>query len=183
MTKSGTTELTTVVGSAAELMPGLESQWASLVKTSDVSSPFVSWGWYNAWLTAFCPSGDAQLIAVFDGDRLVGALPLWLNNSTMTSWVNTHSFRWSLLCERGNDRAARALASRLVQVENWDSCHLNYAVSDKNSRKKAPIQVAMAAAVPTSPCGRYSNLSVIGIRRSNPMPAGTRPFSSPCRTI
>lgn len=132
--------LTVVVGSAGELMPDLKTQWEDLVRASDVSIPFISWAWYDAWLDAFCPREDARLVAVFDDKRLVAALPFRVRGQRgsygaqeITSWVNTHSFRWGLLCERGNDSAARALAKQLIQLEEWDSCVLNYAVSDSQA--------------------------------------------------
>jgi CelD/BcsL family acetyltransferase involved in cellulose biosynthesis len=68
-------------------------------------------GWLSAWFDAF-GDGEPLVLAVRDGERLAGVLPLMARRGRLRSPTNTHTPSFDLLAE--DSEMARALAVELL---------------------------------------------------------------------
>jgi CelD/BcsL family acetyltransferase involved in cellulose biosynthesis len=57
----------------------LGGDWDSLVRGMPRPSPFLLHGWLRAWWAEYHTYGDLAVEAAFDGDRLVGAIPVYVD--------------------------------------------------------------------------------------------------------
>jgi CelD/BcsL family acetyltransferase involved in cellulose biosynthesis len=75
------------------------------------ASPFVRPGWFAAWFDAF-GDGEPTVLAVRDGERLAGVLPLVARRRRLRSPTNTHTPVFDLVAE--DAETARVLAGELL---------------------------------------------------------------------
>jgi CelD/BcsL family acetyltransferase involved in cellulose biosynthesis len=57
----------------------LGGDWDSLVREMPRPSPFLLHGWLLAWWAEYHTYGDLAVEAAFDGDRLIGAIPVYVD--------------------------------------------------------------------------------------------------------
>jgi CelD/BcsL family acetyltransferase involved in cellulose biosynthesis len=67
----------------------LREQWDRLAARQ--GSPFGRHAWFWAWWSAFGSRGRLSICAVWRGERLVAALPLWRQNGTLRAMANVHT--------------------------------------------------------------------------------------------
>jgi CelD/BcsL family acetyltransferase involved in cellulose biosynthesis len=95
-------------GRFAELQQG----WDRLAAPQQ--APFARHGWYWAWWSAFGAGGQLSVCAVWRGERLVAALPLWRRGETLRAMSNVHTpvFQVPAFDRRARDAAfAAAIAT------------------------------------------------------------------------
>src|SRR5919112_6577320 len=84
MTASGTavdgTELRVVVLKNTQAFTALKEDWEDLYYNSPFSTPFQSWSWLYSWWESFGEGYELRLITVWNGDLLVGVIPLMLEH-------------------------------------------------------------------------------------------------------
>lgn len=61
-----------------ENFAALEEEWEDLHRNSPRSTPFQSWAWLYSWWEAYGEGYEPRIVAVRDGDLLVGIIPLML---------------------------------------------------------------------------------------------------------
>lgn len=59
----------------------LEPEWDNLVQSMDRPSPYLLHGWLSAWCRHYAPDGALRIHTVHEGNRLVGAFPLFVSRS------------------------------------------------------------------------------------------------------
>jgi len=62
----------------------LKAEWDPLVASSAARGPFLSWEWQNLWWQTFADGAEAWLLAVREGDTLVGIAPLMSRQGQLT---------------------------------------------------------------------------------------------------
>lgn len=106
-------------------------------------------GWFLEASRALLQSADAQLLTVYDGDRLIGALPLVLDPEYgrmklvhVETWLHYHSFLGTPLLRRGEEIAAWTAMLAALDASRWSKglIHLTGLV------EHGPAHVALLAA-------------------------------------
>jgi len=89
-----------ILDGLASVVPG---EWDALVGNG---SPFLEWGWLASLEEAGCVGAETgwlpQHLALFDGDRLVGACPLYVKGHSQGEFVFDHG--WADAAERAGLR-------------------------------------------------------------------------------
>jgi len=62
---------------SAEQFAELRVAWDDLVERSAAPTVFLTWEWLSAWWDVYGEGRELRVVAVWDGDRLVGAAPLY----------------------------------------------------------------------------------------------------------
>ena len=85
----------------------LAGVWDETVRRSTVS-PFLRYGWFDAWWRAFGGGGMPHVVAAWRGEELAGLLPLWRDpNGVLRSMTNQHSPEFMIVAD--DEAAERAL--------------------------------------------------------------------------
>jgi CelD/BcsL family acetyltransferase involved in cellulose biosynthesis len=66
---------TTVLG-GPDCMAEIRAEWQDLAKNSPTATPFQTWEWQNTWLAFYRRTKKPHLVAVYEGEDLVGLMPL-----------------------------------------------------------------------------------------------------------
>jgi CelD/BcsL family acetyltransferase involved in cellulose biosynthesis len=101
-----------------------EKRWNVLLERSGVPSVFLAWQWQTAWADAFLAGRPLHLLAVLDGDDLIGLLPLYEEEPgrcQLVGGVDVSDYL-DLLCVAGREEEVwRALlAARAGDPGVWD---------------------------------------------------------------
>ena len=56
----------------------MEEEWDDLYRGAPLSTPFQSWAWLYSWWEFYGEGCQLRIVAVRDGDLLVGLVPLML---------------------------------------------------------------------------------------------------------
>jgi CelD/BcsL family acetyltransferase involved in cellulose biosynthesis len=67
-----------IVINDAQDFADLKKEWDNLYQNSTHATPFQSWAWLYSWWESYCEDSELRLITVWDGDLLVGLMPLML---------------------------------------------------------------------------------------------------------
>ena len=136
--------------------------WDALVATA---SPFLEWGWLTALEESGCATADTgwlpQHLTLWDGDRLIGACPLYIKSHSQGEFVFDHGWAEAaaragiryypkllvgvpftpatgarFLTDPDTDRRAvvRTLGSALKQLcreHGFSSVHVNFCLPDE----------------------------------------------------
>ncbi len=102
---------------------GLEAEWNQLLARSSFDAPFLRHEWLTTWWRHFSPDGRLAILLAREGGRLVLALPLMEQKTrfgpfpltVLRSLTNTHSFRYHLLLEKGQEDALADIWSYLLR--------------------------------------------------------------------
>jgi len=78
----------------------LQAQWNALAERTRSVTVFSTWEWQSTWWKYYGTGHKLQIIAVWDGDRLVGLLPLYVKKSSFAPLL---SLREALLVGAGGD--------------------------------------------------------------------------------
>lgn len=111
----------------------LESSWYSLAQSSAELCPMLTFGWLCAWWKTFGSSLCMHVITIWDGELLIGALPLairqnkyiFFRRKILIGWVNTWVDRYLWLEHKDYPDAHRNILNYLDEnKKNWDELHL-----------------------------------------------------------
>jgi CelD/BcsL family acetyltransferase involved in cellulose biosynthesis len=96
------------------------SEWDALADACG-AGPFVRPGWFEAWMRAFAPGREPELVSVRRGARLVGVLPLLPRYGGRSSPTNWHTPAFGAVA--ADDDAVRDLAAAaLASSGAWLDC-------------------------------------------------------------
>lgn len=107
----------------------IEPAWRELICPADRSKAFMRPEWIRAWWAAFGRAGQLRLMTVWQGDRLVGVLPLMLHAvrrygiglRRLGAVANVHSPRFDLMVAPGVEGVVDAVWNRIAGMEEqWD---------------------------------------------------------------
>jgi CelD/BcsL family acetyltransferase involved in cellulose biosynthesis len=112
----------------------LESEWSDFIQRCEADHPFNTHYWLASWWRSFVGKGPVLLISLRHAGSLVCCLPLVKSRMRfygrfcrkLTPWVNTHSFRSGVLCDRNYLEALDVLASYLACLKTWDILDIPY---------------------------------------------------------
>ena len=62
----------------------LRAEWSPLVAAAEARGPFLSWEWQNLWWQTFGGDAELWLLAVREGDALVGIAPFMVRQGRLT---------------------------------------------------------------------------------------------------
>ena len=68
--------LRTTVHSSPDSFHQLESAWKGLLSNSPTATPFQTWEWQSIWTRHFARRSRLHIVAVHEGDDLVGLMPM-----------------------------------------------------------------------------------------------------------
>lgn len=68
--------LRTAVISSPDSFAELAGEWKELVRDSPTATPFQTWEWQATWVKHFARSGRLHVVALREGDDLVGLMPM-----------------------------------------------------------------------------------------------------------
>jgi CelD/BcsL family acetyltransferase involved in cellulose biosynthesis len=104
-------------------------KWRHLVEAGQHAQPFYQPEWFSAYARSFAAGADTRMLAVSEGERLIGLLPIMRKSSffgrvparAISSLSGIHSCRFDLITG-AEDRGAVALAAwrALAIDDSWD---------------------------------------------------------------
>jgi len=113
----------------------VEEEWQEFISRCESDHPFNSYYWLKTWWKHFGGEGPA-IIVVRQLDKLVCCLPTTTGTVGVRGkgsffrhrrlWVNTHSFRSGILCDRDVPQALHRAIDCLLTLADWDSLDLFY---------------------------------------------------------
>ncbi|HXH02170.1 MAG TPA: GNAT family N-acetyltransferase [Candidatus Competibacteraceae bacterium] len=129
-------ELRVLEGFAA--FAALAGEWDELLGRCEADQPFSRHAWFTTWWQSFGEGRPCQVVTVCRAGRLVAALPLLTHTvcryghdfRQLGLWVNTHSFRSGLVCDREHLDAVGVLVAHLAARRDWDLLELPYLPRD-----------------------------------------------------
>ncbi|HVY59607.1 MAG TPA: GNAT family N-acetyltransferase [Xanthobacteraceae bacterium] len=110
----------------------LVPEWWSLWHRTPTATPFQSPAWLLPWWTTFSP-GELHVIAMRDGDRLVGLAPFYIESTPhrrrlLPLGISLSDYLDVLLDPQVADRAGRALVDHMENCrdlwDEWEVCDL-----------------------------------------------------------
>jgi len=115
-------ELVTDFGRLQEL----SRAWDSLASADARAEIFHTWNWARAVSAAYDDSLQLVIPAVYEGDRLLGILPLVRDGKTLRFLAGREADYNDILCAEPNAiRVIAAAFQALLSVEGWTSCVLD----------------------------------------------------------
>jgi CelD/BcsL family acetyltransferase involved in cellulose biosynthesis len=106
----------------------LAGQWNSLTAGAGPLSPALSHEWFSSWIEAFGEKTRLSLVALFEGDTLLGVAPLRIVRSTyrgipatqLRFLYNRHAPRCAFLVRDGRRELALLLIQEMLRMPGWD---------------------------------------------------------------
>lgn len=106
----------------------LRDTWNRLGPGGEVPSLALTHEWFSCWLDAFHNSGKLMILALFDGDELVGVAPLQIVRSTyrgipsrqLRFLLNRHGPRCCFLLREGYEAGVQVLFDEALRLPDWD---------------------------------------------------------------
>jgi len=112
----------------------LEQEWPNFLSKCEANHPFNTHEWIRSWYRSFEPTGDIALIRVRCEGALVCCIPVMrtpellgpLKLRCLWPWINTHSFRWGLLCDSNHLAALDEAIDAIFDLGDWDCLDLYF---------------------------------------------------------
>jgi len=117
----------------------LENGWRKLACPSCPCDPFMQIDWIKSWWHAFGGNERLRLVTAWQGDRLVGVLPLMLGRvrrygipvRRLGALVNVHSPRLDLICAQDVEGVVDTIWHHVIGTAGqWDILELPRMLSD-----------------------------------------------------
>lgn len=125
---------TTVIRELDQL-EGLRDAWNLAVESSNYDSVFLRHEWFCCWAKHFIPPSSMFVVLAWDGDRIIGILPLQVeerhrriwNEVVLSSMSNPHTFKYNFVLQKGNaEEILNALLDRVSAEISWTTMDLHY---------------------------------------------------------
>lgn len=113
----------------AAALAQIEPAWRELACPAGPSTPFMQPEWIRAWWRAFGQADRLRVVAIWQGDRLAGVLPLMLSQERrygisvrrLGALANDHSPRVDVLLASGAEGVVEAIWRYIASIEaQWD---------------------------------------------------------------
>lgn len=147
---------------------GAREIWADLAQRSDANSIFTSWAWVSSWLETVGSKANAKILGIYDGNLLVGLLPLvgertgknlWTLRLSLAGVEETGADYNDILCARGfEDAVSQAAVDWLERCCGWTLCEFSDVLSRANIGRVARLMEGrdIVEDAPGSICPRMS---------------------------
>jgi CelD/BcsL family acetyltransferase involved in cellulose biosynthesis/SAM-dependent methyltransferase len=147
----GTAIVSDMAGLAA-----LEAPWWDLFEACPEATPFQSPAWLLAWWRAFHP-GDLRVVAVRDGERLVGLGPLYIERSIsggrlLPLGIGTSDYLDVLVAADRRGPVETAIAAEVEQLAGWQEWELTDLASFAAGRRLPELNSCHAEDGGAVPC-------------------------------
>ncbi|MGO9087492.1 MAG: GNAT family N-acetyltransferase [Terriglobales bacterium] len=115
-------------------LEALSADWDRLWRADPDGEIFQSFGWARAWWRCYADTVALCSLAVFEGERLIGIVPLVRDRDRIVFLGGRHADYCDLLCERG--RGAEVFETgleALLQLPDWKECVLRNLKTDSQA--------------------------------------------------
>ena len=119
---------------------GIEAQWLELLPSCATNTIFVTPWWQRVWWDHFGDGKELQILAVRDGDRLLGIAPMRIQEGVLSFLGDTDLFDYhDFLVARGAEEVFYpALLDHLGPLD-WRTMHLGSLPEGSPSLKHLPL--------------------------------------------
>jgi len=132
----------------------LSSEWQRLFGADQNAEIFQSFAWARAWWRCYGDQVVLRTLAVFEGERMIGIVPLVQERDRIVFLGGTHADYCDILSEQG--RAAEvfeAALETLLQLPDWNECVLrNLKVGGQIFKPLAALPKRLHRHLQTVPC-------------------------------
>jgi CelD/BcsL family acetyltransferase involved in cellulose biosynthesis/SAM-dependent methyltransferase len=147
----GTAIVSDIAGLAA-----LEAPWWDLFEACPEATPFQSPAWLLAWWRAFHP-GDLRVVAVTDGERLVGLGPFYIERSIaggrlLPMGIGTSDYLDVLVAADRRGPVETTIAAEIEQLAGWQEWELTDLASFAAGRWLPELSSCNAEDEAAAPC-------------------------------
>ena len=135
--------------------------WERLWQSDGRAEIFQTLAWARAWWHSYGSDFTLCSPIVFEGDRIVGILPL-VKRGNVVQFLGTPEADYAdLLCEEGREQEVLtvALGTLFQSVENWDECVLQHLAKDgRLVRHYRGLPRALRGRLKLVPAGLYQTI-------------------------
>ena len=104
----------------------LSGEWDLLWRADPDREIFQSFAWARAWWRTFGNRVPLWCFAVFEGDRIIGIVPLVTDGGALTFLGGKHADYGDVLCEQGRTvEVLEAVLENMLQLHGWKECCLH----------------------------------------------------------
>lgn len=104
----------------------LSGDWDLLWRADPGREIFQSFAWARAWWRTFGNAVSLRCSAVFEGERLIGIVPLVTDDGALMFLGGKHADYGDILCEQGRtEEVFEAVIEDLLQIRGWKECCLH----------------------------------------------------------
>jgi CelD/BcsL family acetyltransferase involved in cellulose biosynthesis len=139
----------------------ISSDWERLWQSDGRAEIFQTLAWARAWWHSYGSDFTLCSPIVFEGDRIVGILPL-VKRGNVVQFLGTPEADYAdLLCEEGREQEVLtvALGTLFQSVENWDECVLQHLAKDgRLVRHYRGLPRALRGRLKLVPAGLYQTI-------------------------
>jgi CelD/BcsL family acetyltransferase involved in cellulose biosynthesis len=135
--------------------------WERLWKSDERAEIFQTFSWARAWWQAYGNDFALCCPIVFEGNKIVGILPLVKRGRTIQFLGIPEADYTDLLCEQGREKEVLtvALESLFQSVEHWDECILQHLAKDgRVVRHWQELPRDLRRRMKLVPAGRYKTI-------------------------
>lgn len=109
-------------------------EWDDFLSNCEADHPFNTHEWLQTWWLYFGDQRPVKIIVVRCGGRMVCCIPITYETKRIQglplryarTWINTHSFRSGILCDKNHYAALEKIASHLAATDSWDVLDFNF---------------------------------------------------------
>jgi CelD/BcsL family acetyltransferase involved in cellulose biosynthesis len=144
----------------------LSADWERLWLTDPEAEIFQSFPWACAWWRCYGGKVELRSLAVFEGERVIGIVPLVQDGDRILFLAGTQADYCDILCEDGRAAEVFAAALRtLLQLPGWKECALrNLKVGGRVFRQLTTLPKKLRQHLQTTPCEDCHTIMIDGNR-------------------
>lgn len=138
-------------------LEALSSHWERLWRSDPHAEICQTFDWARAWWRCYCDKVQLCSFAVFDGDQVVGIVPLVKDSDKLVFLGGTHADYGDILCETGRtSEVFESVLQKLLTLPGWSECVLhNLKAGGQIERLLPALQPKLRRhlqIVPSDPC-------------------------------
>ncbi len=104
----------------------LRASWGPLLATAQARGPFLDWRWQSLWWQTFAGEEALWLLAVREGDALLGIAPLMAANGRLSFACGCDvSDYLDIIAQRGREAEVAAAVAAYLREQNWSQITLH----------------------------------------------------------
>jgi CelD/BcsL family acetyltransferase involved in cellulose biosynthesis len=144
----------------------LSADWERLWRADPEAEIFQSFAWACAWWRCYGDKVELRSLAVFEGERVIGIVPLVKDSDRILFLAGTQADYCDILCEDGRAADVFAAALRtLLQLPEWKECVLrNLKVGGRLFRQLTKLPKKLRQHLQTAPGEDCHTIMIAGNR-------------------